>query len=273
MEIFMDDFTIFGRSFEECLNNLENVLKRCVDQCSKGFWPQLFLLFCLGFRPEAYWDDAKSECLLVSVAKDRSQIWNWKSPNLLSWYTDSRGFRTLIKCFELAFELTALPLSASSYSVAMVEHVSQKGFFCSGTRLVVVILQWQWQRFPMAVSMMQSRASRRWCSFSSVARGGCRRRKADLVRKTEQQWWGWWRCNRSCLRLRSQQCRSLSLKYGSERVAAAWFRVVVARGGLTSRWLPVWLCFGGVAQRRKNQFAIWVRAEKMNSAGFANLDS
>jgi len=75
------------------------------------------------------------------------------------------------------------------------------------------------------------------------------------------------------LSLRSQQCRSLSLKYGSESVEAAWFRVAVARGGLTSRWLPVWLRFGGVAQRRKNQFAIWVRAEKMNNAGFANLES
>ncbi|QCD92260.1 hypothetical protein DEO72_LG5g322 [Vigna unguiculata] len=61
--------------------------------------------------------------------------------------------------------------------------------------------------------------------------------------------------------------------YGSERVAAAWFRIDVARGGLTSRWLPVWLHYGGVAQRRKNQFAILVRAEKMNSAGFANLES
>jgi len=30
IKIFMDDFTIFGTSFDECLINLENVLKRCV---------------------------------------------------------------------------------------------------------------------------------------------------------------------------------------------------------------------------------------------------
>jgi hypothetical protein len=29
MEVFMDDFTVYGHSFEECLNNLELVLERC----------------------------------------------------------------------------------------------------------------------------------------------------------------------------------------------------------------------------------------------------
>ena len=32
MEIFMDDFTIYGSSFDHCLNNLETVLKRCKDK-------------------------------------------------------------------------------------------------------------------------------------------------------------------------------------------------------------------------------------------------
>ncbi|XP_076901115.1 uncharacterized protein LOC143555456 [Bidens hawaiensis] len=31
LEIFMDDFSIFGTSFESCLNQLERVLKRCVE--------------------------------------------------------------------------------------------------------------------------------------------------------------------------------------------------------------------------------------------------
>jgi len=74
------------------------------------------------------------------------------------------------------------------------------GVFCSGTRLAPVILQRQWRRFPMAMLMVQSRASCRWCSFSGETCGGRRRREEDLVRKTEQQWWGWWRCNRGCLR-------------------------------------------------------------------------
>ena len=32
MEISMDDFTVYGSSFEQCLNNLETVLQRCKDK-------------------------------------------------------------------------------------------------------------------------------------------------------------------------------------------------------------------------------------------------
>ena len=32
MEIFMDDFSVYGSSFEDCLKNLETVLKRCQDK-------------------------------------------------------------------------------------------------------------------------------------------------------------------------------------------------------------------------------------------------
>ena len=32
MEIFVDDFTVYGSSFEHCLNNLETVLQRCKDK-------------------------------------------------------------------------------------------------------------------------------------------------------------------------------------------------------------------------------------------------
>ena len=32
MEIFMDDFSIYGSSFESCLENLEIVLQRCKDK-------------------------------------------------------------------------------------------------------------------------------------------------------------------------------------------------------------------------------------------------
>nr|GEW35126.1 reverse transcriptase domain-containing protein [Tanacetum cinerariifolium] len=31
MEVFMDDFSVFGNSFSQCLTNLENMLKRCED--------------------------------------------------------------------------------------------------------------------------------------------------------------------------------------------------------------------------------------------------
>ena len=32
MEIFMDDFSIYGSSFEDCLKNLETILQRCQDK-------------------------------------------------------------------------------------------------------------------------------------------------------------------------------------------------------------------------------------------------
>ncbi|RVW47638.1 hypothetical protein CK203_109778 [Vitis vinifera] len=32
MEVFMDDITIYGGTFEECLVNLEAVLKRCIEK-------------------------------------------------------------------------------------------------------------------------------------------------------------------------------------------------------------------------------------------------
>ncbi|GJW23400.1 reverse transcriptase domain-containing protein [Tanacetum coccineum] len=31
MEVFMDDFSVFGSSFDHCLKNLENMLKRCEE--------------------------------------------------------------------------------------------------------------------------------------------------------------------------------------------------------------------------------------------------
>ena len=32
IEVFMDDFSVFGESFERCLKNLSEVLKRCEDR-------------------------------------------------------------------------------------------------------------------------------------------------------------------------------------------------------------------------------------------------
>ena len=33
IEVFMDDFSVFGSSFDECLNHLQIVLKRC-EECN-----------------------------------------------------------------------------------------------------------------------------------------------------------------------------------------------------------------------------------------------
>jgi hypothetical protein len=31
MEVFMDDFSVYGKDFAQCLENLEKVLKRCQE--------------------------------------------------------------------------------------------------------------------------------------------------------------------------------------------------------------------------------------------------
>ncbi|CAA6672784.1 unnamed protein product [Spirodela intermedia] len=32
MKIFMDDFSVFGESFDECLNHLQHVLEKCIEK-------------------------------------------------------------------------------------------------------------------------------------------------------------------------------------------------------------------------------------------------
>ena len=32
MEVFMDDITIYGSTFDECLINLEAILNRCIEK-------------------------------------------------------------------------------------------------------------------------------------------------------------------------------------------------------------------------------------------------
>jgi hypothetical protein len=34
VEVFMDDFSIYGTSFDNCLHNLDKVLQRCEESCS-----------------------------------------------------------------------------------------------------------------------------------------------------------------------------------------------------------------------------------------------
>jgi len=43
-----------------------------LHQCSKDFWPRLFSSFCLGFRPEAYWDETKRRNLWSQLQRNQS---------------------------------------------------------------------------------------------------------------------------------------------------------------------------------------------------------
>ena len=44
MEIFMDDFSIYGSIFENCLEKLETVLQRCQDKNLALNWEKFHLM-------------------------------------------------------------------------------------------------------------------------------------------------------------------------------------------------------------------------------------
>jgi len=42
LEVFMNDFSVFGSSFEDCLNKLEKVLKHCMETNLVLSWDKSF---------------------------------------------------------------------------------------------------------------------------------------------------------------------------------------------------------------------------------------
>ena len=48
MEIFMDDFSVYGSSFEHCVENLESVLQRCQDKNLALNWEKCHFMMTEG---------------------------------------------------------------------------------------------------------------------------------------------------------------------------------------------------------------------------------
>nr|GFD16153.1 reverse transcriptase domain-containing protein [Tanacetum cinerariifolium] len=72
MEVFMDDFFVFGNSFSRCLTNLENMLKRCEDTKLALNWEkshfmvkEVIVVDSLGPAPAVGGVTVVSELLLV----------------------------------------------------------------------------------------------------------------------------------------------------------------------------------------------------------------
>ena len=68
MEIFIDDFTVYGSSFEQCLNNLETVLQRCKDKQLALNWEKCHFMVTEG---------------IVLVIKFLVKGWKWTNPRFL----------------------------------------------------------------------------------------------------------------------------------------------------------------------------------------------
>ena len=48
MEVFMDDFSVFGSSFDDCLHNLSTVLERCKAENLVLDWEKCHFMVCEG---------------------------------------------------------------------------------------------------------------------------------------------------------------------------------------------------------------------------------
>ena len=48
MEIFMDDFSVYGSGFEDCLRNLETMLYRCQDKNLALNWGKCYFMVTEG---------------------------------------------------------------------------------------------------------------------------------------------------------------------------------------------------------------------------------
>ena len=44
LEIFMDDFSVFGSSFDDCLQNLSKVLKHCMEMNLVLSWKKSYFI-------------------------------------------------------------------------------------------------------------------------------------------------------------------------------------------------------------------------------------
>ena len=59
MEIFMDDFSVYGSSFEKCLENMETILQRCKDKNLALNWEKCHFIgnrrYCLGTQNLCNW--------------------------------------------------------------------------------------------------------------------------------------------------------------------------------------------------------------------------
>nr|GFB78006.1 reverse transcriptase domain-containing protein [Tanacetum cinerariifolium] len=77
MEVFMDDFFVFGNSFSTCLTNLENMLKRCEDTKIALNWEKSHFMvkegIVLGYKISKKGREVDKSYLEITASDDRKK--------------------------------------------------------------------------------------------------------------------------------------------------------------------------------------------------------
>ncbi|GKB34999.1 reverse transcriptase domain-containing protein [Tanacetum coccineum] len=85
VEVFMDDFSIFGNSFDNCLNNLDKMLQRCKDENLVLNWE----------KSQQKYTITKKELMVVVFAFDKFRPYLVLSKTII--YTDQPALGNLFK--------------------------------------------------------------------------------------------------------------------------------------------------------------------------------
>ncbi|RVW33133.1 Retrovirus-related Pol polyprotein from transposon 17.6 [Vitis vinifera] len=122
MEVFMDDITVYGGTFEECLINLEAVLHRCIEKDLVLNWEKCHFMF-LGhagfYRRFIKGFSSLSKPLCELLAKDAKFIWDERCQNSFDQLKKFLTTTPIVRApnWQLPFELMC---DASDFAIGAV---------------------------------------------------------------------------------------------------------------------------------------------------------
>ncbi|GJY02380.1 reverse transcriptase domain-containing protein [Tanacetum coccineum] len=120
MEVFMDDFSVFGDSFDSCLSNLERMLKRCEDTNLVLNWEKCHFMCKEGFYRRFIQDFSKiSRPITHLLEKDTPFVFSQDCTNAFKTLNKklTEAPVLVIPDWNLPFELTC---DASNFAIGSV---------------------------------------------------------------------------------------------------------------------------------------------------------